>query len=94
MTLQRGEMARLTWDGIEGSVVLGSDQRFRASTTSKDDHPFLEMLAANANAQAAGYNYSPAHGQPGAMLAYNVGKKLGAHVELPPEQPLKPGVVY
>jgi hypothetical protein len=53
-----------------------------------------DALADVANLLSGGYEYSPAHGEPGYKLAHEVAQKLGAQAELPPLPLLEPGALY
>jgi hypothetical protein len=85
------DLARITWDGVDGALVLNSDYEFRAEG---GDEEALQGLLSLANVRAEAYTYNPADGQPGARLALEVAKALGGEAELPPTPPGQKGVVY
>lgn len=90
----KNELAKLTWDDIDGAVVLTSEWRFRPIVVDEEHRHVLEMLAASADMHTVSYQYSVSDGQPGAKLASDVARRLKAKIELPPLAPSKPGVVY
>jgi hypothetical protein len=86
-------IARLTWPGVEGAVVLGHDLQFRPEGGG-DGRPLLDMAAAQAGLRAVGHVFGPDKGEPGHALARQVALELGARLQLAPVPPLTPGVVY
>jgi hypothetical protein len=86
-------IARLTWPGVEGAVVLGRDLQFRPEGGGAG-RPLLAMAAAQASLRAAGYVFGPDKGEPGHALAREVAAELGARLQLAPVPPPEPGVVY
>jgi hypothetical protein len=87
-------IARLTWQGAQGAVVLGNDLQWRIEDTPAEDQSFLEMQLAGARLHSEGYSYSTSDGQPGYLLAHRVAKTLQAKIETRPVPPGEPGTMY
>jgi ribonucleotide monophosphatase NagD (HAD superfamily) len=85
-------IARLTWPGHEGAVVLGRDLQFRVE--GEDPLGALALQANLAGIHADRYVPTPDKGYPGRGLAALVAKALGAKVEFAPPPPFDPKVVY
>jgi hypothetical protein len=56
----------------------------------------LELAASSARLKSHPllYTYSPADGQPGALLAHRIAEGIGGKVELPEMPPGKPWTIY
>lgn len=85
-------IARLTWPGLDGAVVLGKDLQFRAE--GDDPTGALALRANLAGLHADAHPQTPADGYPGRQLARQVAKQLRAKVEFAPPPPFDSKVVY
>lgn len=87
-------IARLTWPGVEGALVLGRDMKFRAEGGAGEDAQALRTFLGAAEVHADEYVASPAEGEPGYPLARDVAVALGAEAEYAPLPAERPGVIY
>lgn len=76
------ESSRGKWEWVPGADAQG------------DDAQALAVKADFANLLTEDYRYSPADGQPGHRLAWEVAQKLGGEAVVPPPDKAPEGLVF